>query len=207
MLVFIDDSGDPGFKVGKGSSPTFVIALVIFEDPLEAEKTSVAIKELRRRLRVSDLFEFKFNKANKKFRNTFLEAVAPYKFKVRAIVAGKEVIYSPRLRSHKEDFYNYMIMQVLKHNDDTVKEAKLRFDSRGEKTLRNQLRAYLSSELDNKHKRIFADLKFRDSKRDTLIQLADIVAGSIYSAYSGKDKSYLEFLEKSGKVEDVWSFK
>lgn len=32
MLVFLDDSGDPGFKVGKGSTPCFVIALVIFDD-------------------------------------------------------------------------------------------------------------------------------------------------------------------------------
>jgi len=47
MLVFIDDSGDPGFKVEKGSSKIFVITMVIFKDNLEAEKTSVAIKEVR----------------------------------------------------------------------------------------------------------------------------------------------------------------
>jgi hypothetical protein len=38
MLVFIDDSGDPGFKLDRGSTPFFVIALVIFEDELEATK-------------------------------------------------------------------------------------------------------------------------------------------------------------------------
>ena len=40
MLVFVDDSGDPGFKIGKGSSPVFVISCVIFDDDLEAEKTA-----------------------------------------------------------------------------------------------------------------------------------------------------------------------
>lgn len=44
MLVFIDDSGDPGFKTEKGSSKIFVIAMVIFKDNLEAEKTSLSIK-------------------------------------------------------------------------------------------------------------------------------------------------------------------
>ena len=29
MLVFIDDSGDPGFKLDRGSTPVFVIACVI----------------------------------------------------------------------------------------------------------------------------------------------------------------------------------
>lgn len=32
MLVFIDDSGDPGFKLDKGSSRFFVICSVIFDD-------------------------------------------------------------------------------------------------------------------------------------------------------------------------------
>ncbi|MBI2315295.1 DUF3800 domain-containing protein [Candidatus Daviesbacteria bacterium] len=36
MLVFIDDSGDPGFKLDKGSTSHFIIACVIFEDDLEA---------------------------------------------------------------------------------------------------------------------------------------------------------------------------
>lgn len=37
MLVFLDDSGDPGFKLDRGSSAFFVIACVIFEDKLDAE--------------------------------------------------------------------------------------------------------------------------------------------------------------------------
>lgn len=46
MIVFIDDSGDPGFKLDKGSSAFSVITLVIFDDALEAEKVALAIKEL-----------------------------------------------------------------------------------------------------------------------------------------------------------------
>ena len=36
MLVFIDESGDTGRKLEKGSSKFFVVALVIFEDHDEA---------------------------------------------------------------------------------------------------------------------------------------------------------------------------
>ena len=32
MLVFVDESGDPGLKPEQGSSTHFVVALVIFED-------------------------------------------------------------------------------------------------------------------------------------------------------------------------------
>lgn len=71
MLVFLDDSGDPGFKVKKGSSPCFVIALVIFDDHLEAETCALEIKKLRRELGLSDHFEFKFSKCCDRFRKAF----------------------------------------------------------------------------------------------------------------------------------------
>jgi len=206
MLVFIDNSGDPGFKTDKGSSKIFVIAIVIFKDNLEAEKTSLSIKELRRKLKMSDLSEFKFNKSSKKFRRAFIETAKRYDFKIRAIVVNKKDIYSQRLRAHKENFYNYIIMQVIK-NSKSIEKAKLKFDKRGEIEIRNQLRVYLSRELDNKKNNIFNDLKFVDSRQNTLIQLADMVAGSIFSFYTVKDKNYLEELKKWKRVEDIWTFR
>lgn len=206
MLVFIDDSGDPGFRIEKGSSSFFVIALVVFRDTLEAEKTSIAIKELRRKLKVSDFYEFKFNKTNKKFKDAFFNAVRPFSFKIRAIAVDKKIIYSTRLRVYKENFYNYIIMQVLR-NSNNIKKAKLRFDKRGEKAIRDQLRVYLSRELDNKNKKVFKDLKFVDSRENTLIQLADMVAGSIFAYHAKKDKTYLNKLKTAKNVEDIWEYK
>jgi len=207
MIVFIDDSGDPGFKLNKGSSKYFVICCVIFTDNLEAEKTSLSIKELRRKLKISDFYEFKFNKTNKKFRKAFFNVVKPFRFKIRAIVVDKEKIYSQRLKTHKEEFYNYIIMQVIKHSKGKIKKAKLKFDKRGEIGIRNQLRVYLSNRLDNKNQHIFGDLKFVDSRQNTLIQLADMVAGSIYADYTNKDKSFLKLLKIAGRIEDIWEFK
>ncbi|MCL4377153.1 MAG: DUF3800 domain-containing protein [Actinobacteria bacterium] len=69
------------------------------------------------------------------------------------------------------------------------------------------MRVYLSRELDNKNKKLFTDLKFVDSKENTLIQLADMVAGSIFAHYAGKDKNYLQALKDSKRIEDIWLFK
>jgi len=71
MIVFVDESGDSGFSIEKGSSKVFVIACVIFDDELEAEKTAVAIKELKRSLKFSDKTEFKFNGSRKTVRLAF----------------------------------------------------------------------------------------------------------------------------------------
>ena len=43
MLVLIDESGDPGFKLAKGSTPYFVVAMVLFQDLDQAERASIAI--------------------------------------------------------------------------------------------------------------------------------------------------------------------
>jgi hypothetical protein len=115
MFIISDDSGDPGFKFGKGSSTFFVIALVIFDDPLDAEEASLAIKRIRRTLNVSDLFEFKFNKTNSDFRESFFDAVRKAHFNIRAIVVDKEKLQSPRFRNQKEDFYNYVCQVAFKN--------------------------------------------------------------------------------------------
>ncbi len=95
-------------------------------------------------------------------------------------------------------------MQVLKNNSGKIKRAKLRFDRRGERRIRNELRTYLSRELDNKKNNIFTDLKFVESK-ENILQLADMTAGTIASYYKGQDKNLLKVIKK--RIEDIWEFK
>ncbi len=181
MLVFLDDSGDPGFKVAKGSTPCFVIALVIFDDDLEAEKCAVAIKELRRTLGLSDNYEFRFNGSNRDIRLAFLRCAARLEFRVRAIVMDKARIYGAELRSSKDSFYRYAIKMVLQHNFGKIRNARLRLDGHGDREFRRELRSYLSREVRSRagDPPVIAKLKMVDSKRDVLIQLADMVAGTL----------------------------
>ena len=104
MLVFIDESGDPGFKILRGSSPHFVIALVVFDEDLHAEEAALKIKKLRKSLGKPYSFEFKFNKCNRKLRTAFLSEIRSTTYRIRAIVFNKETMYSPHLRNNKEDF-------------------------------------------------------------------------------------------------------
>ena len=57
MLVFIDESGDPGFKIAKGSSPIFVTAMVIFDGAAPALAAQAAIDQLRRDLGIKTRVE------------------------------------------------------------------------------------------------------------------------------------------------------
>jgi hypothetical protein len=93
LLVLIDESGDPGFKLDKGSTQHFVIAMVIFEDYSQAEACSAAIAAERTRLNIKP--EFKFNKTSANSKDAFFEAIRPFKFCILALVIDKEKIRSP----------------------------------------------------------------------------------------------------------------
>ena len=115
MLVFIDESGDPGFKLDRGASPIFVAAMVIFDTAERASLTQAVIAESPVR-RVHKPKEFKFNRCSDETRDLFFEAVAGCPFSVRAIAVKKEIIYSPRLISDKERFY-----EIFREADDEVR--------------------------------------------------------------------------------------
>lgn len=208
MLVFIDDSGDAGFKLGKGSSKFFIICAVVFDDNLEAERTALAIKELRRELFKRDDVEFKFHKSNKKTRKCFLEKVAKFKFRTRCLVVNKSSIYSPELRGNKDSFYSYIIKTMLKHSNDSIFNAKIRIDGSGDRVFRRSFIAYLRRELNNNEKRILLNCKMIDSRTDVLIQMADMIAGAIHRSYQ-KDKAdrnvYKSIIKK--RIEDEWRFR
>ncbi|PIQ70411.1 hypothetical protein COS55_03395 [Candidatus Shapirobacteria bacterium CG03_land_8_20_14_0_80_40_19] len=208
MIIFIDESGDPGFKITKGSSSVFVIILVIFDDELEAEETALKIKKLKRDLGKSERFEFKFNGCNKELRIKFLGEVKNCKFRIRSIILSKNVIYSKYLRNSKDSFYNFALKQVLEHNNKSILKAKIRLDGSGEKVFRKKLTLYLRKSLNSSTKKVMQNLRFRDSKNDVLIQLADMIAGSIrrYCEKNTEDWNvYREIIKK--REEDAWEFK
>ena len=210
MLVFIDDSGDPSFSINKGATKAFVIACVIFEDELEAEKVAVKLKEFRRKLELSDKFEFKFNKCRKDIREDFLKTTLPFSYKVRAIVMQKEDIYSPELHRSKESFYSYAIKSVLKHSRGTIRNAKIRLDGHGDRIFRNKLTIYLRRELNTKGKnKIINNFRLVDSSQNILIQMADMIAGSIrrkYDSTKTDSGNYYTILSKNKKIDDCWEF-
>ena len=207
MLVFIDDSGDPSFSLDKGATKVFVIACIVFQDELEAEKTAIAIKELRRKLKFSDRTEFKFAGSSKPTRIAFLEAVRPFHFVVRALVVEKKKIRSEQLRNDKHSFYSYFIKTALQYSKKTIYDAKIKIDGSGDRIFRKQFLSYLRRELNTKDSHILKHVRLVDSQANVLIQLADMVAGTIRRFKEGEKKDRVEYWELlRKKVENCWSF-
>jgi hypothetical protein len=82
MFVFIDESGDPGFKLSKGSASAFVAVLIAFHDKEAARQTQTAIDQLARRLPLWG--ELKFSKSRSEVRDSFFAALQQFNFRARA---------------------------------------------------------------------------------------------------------------------------
>lgn len=206
MLVFIDDSGDPGFNFERGSSVYFALAAVIFDDNKEAETVSTAINDLRNKLHWKREKEFKFNKSNLGIRKTFLTTATKYNFRIRILLVDKRKIRSPELRSNKISFYNFMIKELLTHSNGTINNANIYLDGHEDKSYKKAARTYFRKQL-NSNSKIAKKLEFVDSKKNNLIQIADMVVSSITRSKSDKDDAmvYIQIFKK--RIEDLWNFR
>jgi hypothetical protein len=206
VLVLIDESGDPGFKLIRGSSSHFVMAMVIFDDEADAERTSAAIGTLRAELRLKT--EFKFAKSHLRIKDAFFDCVCRYHFRVRALVVDKSRIYSDTLRTRKELFYNQFVRLLLQHDNGVLCDARIKIDGSGNRRFRQELNAYLRRELDAGKVR---KITFAESHRDNLIQMADMVAGAILRSYRPDDRTranrWRGVLASRGKLGDIWNFR
>jgi Protein of unknown function (DUF3800) len=203
MIVFIDEAGDPGFKLGRGSTDVFVVALVAFRDVAASNATQAAIEALARRLKIRD--EFRFNKTRNQVRDIF-EAVRHCNFRVRSIVVRKERIYSQHLRAEKEDFYRFFVRSMLSHDSGLLRDARVIIDGSGDRTFKRELQTYLKRQL---REGAVRDLRFSNSANDRLLQLADMCAGAIARSYRAgdRDNAWRWRWMLLPRLENVWEFK
>ena len=175
MLVFVDESGDPGRRVSKGSSLYFVVAVVAFADHDDANACDQRIGLLRRGLGLNDGFEFHFAQNSKNIRHSFLSAVAEYPFfyHVFAVDKGPKDLYSMRF-TNSECLYNWCISNTFEIAWPDLDNATVVIDKSGGKDFRNRLATHLRQRGPGNPR--IKKVKVQRSSGNNLLQLADYVA-------------------------------
>lgn len=202
MLVLIDESGDSGFKLLRGSSRYFVIGMVVFRDFKEAEKTSEAIAKARLAMNIKP--EFRFSKSSNPVRDGFFEAVNPFSFGVRGMVIDKQILYSDFLKRNTGCFYNFFVQEFLSHCR-FLNNASVKIDGKGDRKFKRELTKYLRRELGSiKIKKVI----LVKSHSDNLIQLVDMVTGALARPYRCPDKDNSDRWRNmiKSKIENLWGF-
>lgn len=201
--MFIDESGDPGFKMSKGSSPLFVVSLVVFKKIENSVLAQNAIGRVAADHGIKT--EFKFSQSRPEIRDAFFLALKPIDFCVRAIVIQKDKIYSPHLRTDKEAFYQYFVKTMLKFDNGLLENAKVIIDGSGDQSFKRELSSYLKR---HTGQGAIRDVRFSNSKNDRLVQLADMCTGAIARSFRDNRDDADRWRGMLGnKIEDVWKFR
>lgn len=179
MLVFVDESGNTGMKLDRpGTSPFFVVTAVVFEDRDEAALCDQAITRLRESLGWHTNAEFHFNKMSRDLRIRFLAHVAQFEFVYFAVVFNKKKMTGPGFQ-FQAPFNKYAVNLVFQNAKRYLSNATVIIDGKGERVFRQQLQTYLKKRINEGGQSLIQKVKIEASHRNNLLQLADVLCGSI----------------------------
>lgn len=205
MLVFVDEAGDAGMSGKPGQTPCFAVALILFEDNDQAEKADRRIDLIRHELGLREDFEFRFHDCRRDVRTYFLQQLLPYAWFYLGIVINKRKLWSPTFAAPAM-FYNYSTSLVFENAKPYLRDAIVVIDASGGLTFRRELSRYLRRKIDREGG-LIKKIKHQDSARNNLLQLADMVAGSVYrSMLAGKKDrwAYRRIIEAKSLRVQVW---
>lgn len=205
MLVFVDESGDPGMSGRSGATEHFVIGLVLFEDNDQAEHADRRIDLLRPELGLPATFEFRFHECKPSIRLHFLTQLVPFTWFYLAIAINKAKLWSPTFESPAA-FYNYSTSLVFENAKPHLRDAIVVIDASGGQSFRTELSRYLKRKIDRTGG-LIKKIKHQDSARNNLLQLADMVVGSVGRSMRPGKKDQWDYRRVIGRRElrvQVW---
>ena len=185
MLVFLDESGDPGMNVERGASELFVVALVTFKGPAEAQRCDDAIAEHRRSIGVPSGFEFHFSQNSRRQREALLSAISDCDFQTHVFALNKKA--AGRLGFTTKAACNWTTKRTFENAREFLSDARVVIDGSGDRQFRRQLTAYLRQEVNRPSEvRVIRDVRIQPSHQNNLLQLADYVASISAQALNAK---------------------
>lgn len=202
MLIFMDESGDTGFKFSKTSSKFFVLVIVIFDSLSVAEEANEAVKKVRKELKLPENFEFKFSTGtSNKVRTVFLQKLSKFNFRYRTVVVDKTILAKREPLHPKDNLYMLVADHLFLRAEPRVKNASI-FIDRISKSFIDDFNTYLKRRLNTNIEKIIGRIKHQDSRSNNLLQLADMVCGAIYRKYNRREDKFYKIIKK--REEDLW---
>jgi len=196
-----DESGDVSFAFAKGASRHFVLAAVGTDDP---EALRRLVIDLRSRIGLPVQFEFKFNAMTPAMLRRFvLPALAGAEFNIWAVVADKRRLAEPFRMMRATDVYLFFVTELIRVIPEARREgATLILDQfrPGYQLLADLRRAMVARGIKRNLKRVLV----RDSRDEYLIQVADLVAGSLMRMVAHDDPEAFDCLRN--KAQEIARF-
>ena len=192
--LWIDESGDCGFKFNKGSSRFLIIVVVYL---INKTSTKNSLKDLNLKLNLTEGYEFKFSRSKDKLRKEFFKMIKNLPIQYKAIIVNKKKLSPPDLRFQPQQLYCELVRRLLYDNSPALDKAILVVDEATAKIHHKEFNSVLNKYLS---KNIISKIRQKRSKNDIMIQIADMIAGSIFRKYEKNDDQYYKMIKNKEKI-------
>jgi hypothetical protein len=179
-IIIVDESGDAGLSDKEGTSKYITFGVVFFETLEAAKEADQRIEILKKDMGITD--EFKFSKLSKNKREKFLKNIIKSDFYFFYVTIDKLAVKDD---SDFDDgtFYRYACSLGFLLAKPYMNNAIVIVDGSGSKEFRNNFQRYIKNQMDGK----ISKFKIQDSKKNNLVQLADMITGATAKRTSHKE--------------------
>lgn len=181
LHVFLDESGAFGFDFSKPKcSSHLVIAAVLVSESNLAFVTEEVDKLRKRYFQTGEIKSKNIKGKQSRKRIELLKAIMQLPLNFAVLIVDKRKIYEDsHLRKFKKTFYKFVYQQIYSDLLNTVKDISIHPDEVGGKQDLEEFAKYYYRKADKFSLFRDIDFAFDDSKNSLLVQVADIVAGSV----------------------------
>jgi hypothetical protein len=199
MLTFTfagDESGDVSFKFTKGASRYFVVTVIATQHPDDLRDLLASV---RQQANLPQNFDFHFNSlASTKLRNLLFSSLSTANFEAWAIIVDKANLPDTFKLMSGLDVYLYFVSELINQIPEQKRNGgMLILDEFGypEQT-RNELKRIMKA---REIRHGFSRITIRRSQSESLIQVADLIAGAILRRDSQNQSEAYDVIEKKIK--------
>jgi len=171
------------------------MAACVFTDTQEIEAAAAKMGSIKRRFGRSERWEFKYAKSPMPEKDALFEALGSIEFVVRAVILSK----GPTFR--EADPRGLALAQLFLRESGFIGNAKVVIDGKNSKVFDIESAGRLRKQINAQAPGTIDKVTFADSSRNSMVQLADMVAGAIRrSQYAGEAAARRHVRAISGQV-------
>lgn len=203
--AFIDEFGGFGFDFSKEDTSKYFILCSVIVKAEQLASIENSVDNLRKQFFSNSEMKSSNIGNNDKRRMSLITEILKLDFRIIALIADKEDFYKSAITNYKQVFYKYIHKLLYNNLYSVYPKLKIYADELGDDEFKEEFKKYVSNNRPNYN--IFNEYAFDfiDSKNSNLVQLADIIVGSIARKLNDDNApNYLEILK--GKISHIEYF-
>lgn len=194
--LFMDESGDIGFKFDRGSSNHFVVCMVGTEDERELGK---CLKRARSKMPIrSRISEIKSSGSRRDIKRRVLMEFMKTRSEIHYISVDKRNL-SHKFGGERRNLYNYIAGIIMAESSFSSGMVNLVVDKRESKiALRDDFDRHIKNVFQNSGISIIIEHKNSDSSPQ--LQVADYVANAVFRKYEHGDEEMYNLIRDKVRI-------